>query len=50
MEMLFSAKWFVNKNKAVTDLLLQKQYKYPALPYVPNSRKQGTEVPLVCIS
>jgi hypothetical protein len=30
-------------------LLLQKQYKYPALPYVvPNSRKQGTEVPLVC--
>jgi hypothetical protein len=45
----FSAKWFVNKNKAVTDLLLQKQYKYPALPYVvPNSRKQGTEVPLVC--
>jgi hypothetical protein len=32
MEMLFSAKWFVNKNKA-TDLFLQKQYKYP-LPYV----------------
>jgi hypothetical protein len=24
----------VCKNKAVTDLLLQKQYKYPALPYV----------------
>lgn len=45
----FSAKWFVNKNKVVTDLLLQKQYKYPALPYVvPHSRKIGTEQPQVC--
>jgi hypothetical protein len=30
--MLFSAKSFINRNKAVTDLLLQNQYKYPALP------------------
>jgi uncharacterized lipoprotein YddW (UPF0748 family) len=45
----FSAKWFVNKNKAVTDLLLQQQYKYPALPYVvPNSRKLMAEIPTVC--
>jgi uncharacterized lipoprotein YddW (UPF0748 family) len=26
----FSAKWFINKNKTVTDILLQEQYKYPA--------------------
>lgn len=28
----FSAKWFMNKNQNVTQLLLDKQYKYPALP------------------
>ena len=45
----FSAKWFINKNKAVTDILLQQQYKYPALPYVvPNSRKLMAEIPMVC--
>ena len=28
---------------------MQEQYKYPALPYVvPNSRKLGTETPIVC--
>jgi len=44
----FSAKSFVNRNKAVTDLLLQNQYKYPALPYVvPNSRRTDIEMPAV---
>ncbi len=45
----FSAKAFVNKNKAVTDLLLEKQYKYPALPYVTlKSKNKIVEVPTVC--
>lgn len=45
----FSAKSFVNRNKAVTDLLLENQYKYPALPYVvPNSRKIVIDIPTVC--
>ncbi|MFI0490487.1 glycoside hydrolase family 10 protein [Flavobacterium sp.] len=36
----FSAKSFVNKNKNVAQLLLENQYKFPALPYVvPNSKK-----------
>jgi hypothetical protein len=44
----FSAKSFVGRNKAVTDLLLQNQYKYPALPYVvPNSRKIVLDIPMV---
>jgi uncharacterized lipoprotein YddW (UPF0748 family) len=44
----FSAKWFINKNKTVTDILLQEQYKYPALPYVvPNSKKLVAEIPQV---
>ncbi|MBC5836745.1 glycoside hydrolase family 10 protein [Flavobacterium muglaense] len=44
----FSAKSFVNKNKAVTDILMQNQYKYPALPYVvPNSRKAVTDIPTI---
>ncbi|MEZ7505358.1 glycoside hydrolase family 10 protein [Flavobacterium sp. Arc2] len=44
----FSAKSFVNRNKAVTDLLLQNQYRYPALPYVvPNSRRTDIEMPTV---
>ncbi len=30
----FSAKSFVNKNKNVAQLLLENQYKFPALPYV----------------
>jgi hypothetical protein len=48
MEMLFSAKSFINRNKAVTDLLLQNQYKYPALPYVvPRSRRTDIEMPKV---
>jgi hypothetical protein len=34
----FSAKWFINKNKTVTDILLQEQYKYPAYHVVPNSK------------
>lgn len=28
----FSAKWFINKNQNVTQLLTANQYKYPALP------------------
>ncbi|NRT16663.1 uncharacterized lipoprotein YddW (UPF0748 family) [Flavobacterium sp. 28A] len=45
----FSAKVFVNKNKAVTQLLAENQYKYPALPYVvPNSRKIVLDIPYVC--
>ncbi|EIA08732.1 glycoside hydrolase family 10 protein [Flavobacterium frigoris] len=45
----FSAKSFVNRNKAVTELLINNQYKYPALPYVvPNSRKTVVDVPTVC--
>lgn len=45
----FSAKSFVNRNKAVTDLLMENQYKYPALPnVVPNSRKIVFDVPTVC--
>ena len=45
----FSAKSFVNRNKAVTDLLLENQYKYPALPYVvPNSKKIVIDIPTVC--
>jgi hypothetical protein len=44
----FSAKSFVGRNKTVTDLLLQNQYKYPALPYVvPNSRKIVLDIPMV---
>jgi uncharacterized lipoprotein YddW (UPF0748 family) len=44
----FSAKSFINRNKAVTDLLLQNQYKYPALAYVvPNSKKDLLVVPRV---
>jgi uncharacterized lipoprotein YddW (UPF0748 family) len=29
----FSAKWFVNKNQNVTKILMENQYRYPALPY-----------------
>jgi uncharacterized lipoprotein YddW (UPF0748 family) len=36
----FSAKWFVNQNQEVTQLLAQNQYKYPAIPLaVPQLRK-----------
>ena len=42
----FSAKWFVNKNQTVTQLLMQNQYKYPALPFpTPNLKKMGIECP-----
>jgi len=45
----FSAKTFVNKNKPVTELLMENQYKYPALPYVvPNSRRTVLDIPKVC--
>jgi len=44
----FSAKWFVNKNNAVTQLLQDNQYQYPALPYVvPNSRKEVLDTPII---
>ena len=36
----FSAKWFVNKHQNVTQLLMENQYKYPALPHpVPNLKQ-----------
>ncbi len=42
----FSAKSFVNKNRNVAQLLLDNQYKYPALPSaVPNSKKIVIDVP-----
>jgi uncharacterized lipoprotein YddW (UPF0748 family) len=45
----FSAKSFVNKNNSVTKLLIENQYKYPALPLpVPNSKKTITDIPTVC--
>ncbi len=44
----FSAKSFVKKNQDVAQLLLENQYKYPALPYaVPNSKKILIECPAV---
>jgi uncharacterized lipoprotein YddW (UPF0748 family) len=44
----FSAKSFVNKNQAVAQLLVENQYKYPAVPYaVPNSKKILIECPAV---
>lgn len=44
----FSAKSFVNKNKNVAQLLLENQYKYPAIPFpVPNSKKIIVDVPKV---
>lgn len=42
----FSAKSFLNKNQSVTKLLMENQYKYPALPnVVPNSVKKMVIVP-----
>lgn len=44
----YSAKSFVNNNKDVADLLKANQYRYPAIPLpVPNSKKTGTERPLI---
>ena len=44
----FSAKAFVNKNKTVTKLLSENQYKYPALPpVVPAAVKTMVIVPTV---
>lgn len=44
----FSAKSFVKKNQNVAQLLLENQYKYPALPYaVPNSKKTLIDCPSV---
>lgn len=44
----FSAKSFVNKNRDVAQLLLDNQYKYPALPnVVPNSKKKVLDIPIV---
>lgn len=46
----FSAKSFLNKNQTVTQLLAEKQYKYPALPaVVPNSIRKVADVPTVDI-
>ncbi|GIZ08250.1 glycoside hydrolase family 10 protein [Flavobacterium sp. UMI-01] len=45
----FSAKWFLNnQNKAVTTILAQNQYKYPALPnVVPGFKRKVEDVPVV---
>ena len=44
----FSAKSFVKKNQNVAQLLVENQYKYPALPYaVPNSKKILIECPAI---
>ena len=44
----FSAKSFVNKNQNVTQLLLENQYKYPALPFaVPNSKMKVIDCPIL---
>jgi hypothetical protein len=44
----FSAKSFVKKNQEVAHLLVENQYKYPALPYaVPNSKKVLIECPKI---
>ena len=43
----FSAKSFVNRNQSVTKLLMENQYKYPALPpVVPNAIKKMVIVPI----
>jgi uncharacterized lipoprotein YddW (UPF0748 family) len=44
----FSAKWFLNKNQDVTQLLAENQYKFPAVPAaVPNFKKLVFDVPRV---
>jgi uncharacterized lipoprotein YddW (UPF0748 family) len=44
----FSAKSFVNTNQDVAKLLIENQYKYPAIPLpVPSSIKPGNERPLI---
>ena len=44
----FSAKWFVNKNQNVVNLLMENQYKYPALPnVVPNSKQIVMDSPMI---
>jgi hypothetical protein len=42
----FSAKWFINQNQDVAQMLMENQYKYPALPLaVPNLKKIVIDVP-----
>ncbi len=44
----FSAKSFLNRNQKVTQLLVENQYKYPALPWVvPNFVKKVIAIPTV---
>ena len=44
----FSAKWFINKNQEVTQLLAENQYKFHAIPAaVPNFKKLVLDVPRV---
>jgi uncharacterized lipoprotein YddW (UPF0748 family) len=44
----FSAKWFLNKNQDVSQLLAENQYKFPAIPAaVPNFKKLVFDVPRV---
>lgn len=44
----FSAKWFINQNQDVAQMLMENQYKYPALPLaVPNLKKIVIDVPKI---
>jgi uncharacterized lipoprotein YddW (UPF0748 family) len=44
----FSAKWFIKKNREVTQLLSKNQYKYPAIPLaVPNLRRDFFTAPKI---
>lgn len=44
----FSAKWFVEKNRDVANLLLDNQYKFPAIPLaVPHLRKIIVDIPVI---
>ncbi|WP_269224962.1 glycoside hydrolase family 10 protein [Flavobacterium eburneipallidum] len=44
----FSAKWFLNKHQNVTKIIMENQYKYPALPYaVPNLKQIVIDSPAI---
>lgn len=44
----FSAKWFLNKNQDVTQILAENQYKFPAVPAaVPHFKKLVFDVPRI---
>lgn len=44
----YSAKWFINNNQDVTQLLKNKHYKYPAIPLpVPNAKHIVIDSPII---